>query len=652
LVAVAKGSFYGGTGLIYGSTNAGTTWTSWTLPLLSNNWSSVASSADGTKLVAASYFEFGGDGLIYASSNSGAAWAATHAPVNDWTSVASSADGTKLVAVTDARYEGTNGLVMGGVYRSADSGATWTRTSAPGNEWVSVASSADGTKLAAMADAYYDGTNELTTGGIYISRDSGATWTQTSAPNIPWFSVVCSADGTTLVAAAAGFSQIYVSKDGGEAWTTGSPAAAWTAVVSSADGYRVVATTTDGAVYTLPYLGPWRMADANPNEWNSVAYSADGTKAVAVSSYSYYSGGEGLIYTSTNSGATWRPTTAPSNAWSCVASSSKGTKLVAAASADASGNYGRGRIYFSGNAGATWAPAAAPLNAWSSLAASADGTKWVAASSVNSSGQSSSGRIYMSANSGATWQQTTLPPNAWSSVTSSSDGTKSVAASYYSGDGRIADGSMYTSTNSGATWTQTAWSDNWSCVASSADGATLVAATSWNGGGLIYVSGDGGTTWALASAPTNALSSLACSADGTKLVAAADGAVYVSTNSGAAWALSDAPAGPWQAVASSADGGNILAVASGGPIATLQAPPDLPLPPQPMLSIGMPGAGLGLAWLVPSTSFVLQQSSDLSSTNWQDVTNHPTLNFNNLHSEVRLTPPSANTFYRLKQKQP
>jgi hypothetical protein len=227
-----------------------------------------------------------------------------------------------------------------------------------------------------------------------------------------------------------------------------------------------------------------------------------------------------------------------------------------------------------------------------------------------------------------------------------------VAAAYYSGDGELADGSMYVSTNAGATWTRTAWSDDWTGVASSAHGLNLAAATSSGGAGLIYTSSDGGATWTPTGAPTNAWASLACSADGTKLVAAADGAVYLSTNSSAAWALSETPAGYWQVVASSADGGNILAAAPGGPIATLQTPPDPPLLPHPMLSIGMSGAGLSLSWLVPSSSFVLQQSSDLTSTNWMDVTNQPTLNFNNLHREAGLTRSSAHTFYRLKQQQP
>jgi hypothetical protein len=63
----------------------------------SDFWASVASSADGTTLVAADSGY--GDGLIYISTNSGGSLGRpTIAPVNQWTSVASSADGAKLVA--------------------------------------------------------------------------------------------------------------------------------------------------------------------------------------------------------------------------------------------------------------------------------------------------------------------------------------------------------------------------------------------------------------------------------------------------------------------------------------------------------------------------------------------------------------------------
>ena len=85
------------------------------------------------------------NGGIYTSSNSGGTWTPqTNAPSKQWQSVASSSDGTKLVA-------GING---GGIYVSVDSGVTWTQTGPPNKVWASsLASSSDGTKLVAV-DAY------------------------------------------------------------------------------------------------------------------------------------------------------------------------------------------------------------------------------------------------------------------------------------------------------------------------------------------------------------------------------------------------------------------------------------------------------------------------------------------------------------------
>src|SRR5207302_2172738 len=141
-------------------------------------WVSVASSADGIKLVAArqGHVGYGTDYPlpIYTSADSGMTWTPTSAPNNVWSSVGSSDDGTKLVAVA------TLSVVSDGlIYTSTNSGATWTPTSAPSNSWSCVASSADGTRSVA-ATSY---------GPIYTSPDSGATWAQTSAPNNSWSSV-------------------------------------------------------------------------------------------------------------------------------------------------------------------------------------------------------------------------------------------------------------------------------------------------------------------------------------------------------------------------------------------------------------------------------------------------------------------------------
>src|SRR6185436_19566934 len=90
-------------------------WTQTGAPI--TNWSSVASSADGSKLVAG--IEGGG---IYSSSDGGVTWTPSGASIANWTSVASSADGSKLAAVAPG----------GGIYLSTNFGATWDLSSAPG----------------------------------------------------------------------------------------------------------------------------------------------------------------------------------------------------------------------------------------------------------------------------------------------------------------------------------------------------------------------------------------------------------------------------------------------------------------------------------------------------------------------------------------
>jgi hypothetical protein len=121
------------------------------IPRESNRqWWAVASSADGTKLVACD----GNNGQTYTSWDSGATWIPRN-PARNWRSVASSADGTKLVA---SSWGST-------IYTSWDSGATWFPRGLAGN-WTNVASSADGTRMLAC---------DASTHRIYMSSDAGAT---------------------------------------------------------------------------------------------------------------------------------------------------------------------------------------------------------------------------------------------------------------------------------------------------------------------------------------------------------------------------------------------------------------------------------------------------------------------------------------------
>ena len=258
------------------------------------DWTAVASSSDGTKLVA---FAFSDD--VYTSTDSGMNWTARDMGL-DWTGVASSSDGTKLAGVSQ----------WSPVFTSTDSGVNWTACTIPVCDWTGIASSSDGTKLVAVPKAQT----------IFTSSDSGVNWSNHESMR-DWSAVASSSDGTKLVATVnPGY--IYTSTDSGANWTPRESVRNWSAVASSSDGTKLVATVYGGPIYTSTNSGvTWNQSTMWPGNWSAVASSSDGTKLIAVVSWGY-------IYTSTDSGANWIGR-GSFRYWSAVASSSNGTKLVA-----------------------------------------------------------------------------------------------------------------------------------------------------------------------------------------------------------------------------------------------------------------------------------------------------------------------------------
>ena len=386
----------------------------------------------------------------------------------------------------------------------------------------------------------------------------------------------------------------------------------------------------------------WIQTSAPAKSWTSVVSSADGSKLIATAnSWTYY--------TSTNSGFTWTSNREPQSgslmgSWYAVASSADGNKLAALQ---------LNTVFTSTNAGISWTSNNVPGGTnLISIASSADGAKLVVAVGLTPSFNFAwqRGFIYTSTDSGATWTQSGAPNKYWSSVASSADGTKLVAAAM---DDSANAGWIYTSTNSGFTWTQTSAPTNsyWVSVASSADGSKLAAvnfpAYTFIGGnlvftalGLVYISTNSGATWVSNNVPNNTWQSVASSADGTKLVAIPQGGgIYTTTNSGAAWTSNNVAGSPYWAVASSADGNKQVMVFNNGGIYTSQ------ITPAPQLNLTPSPTNFTLAWTVPSTNFVLQQSTDLTS--WGNVTNLPVLSCTNLQYQVTLPPNGDYGFYRL-----
>ena len=150
----------------------------------------IASSSDGTKLFASS------ESQLYTSSNSGVNWTScsTGSTLNlTWRSIASSSDGNKLVACNDIE-----------LFTSSNSGVNWTKQSTIISTitdivYVKIASSSDGTRLCLCT---YDGY-------IYTSTNSGVSFTERTSLELPrsindqWKSLASSSDGTKLFAASS-----------------------------------------------------------------------------------------------------------------------------------------------------------------------------------------------------------------------------------------------------------------------------------------------------------------------------------------------------------------------------------------------------------------------------------------------------------------
>lgn len=306
-----------------------------------------------------------------------------------------------------------------------------------------------------------------------------------------------------------------------------------------------------------------------------------------------------------------------------IASSANGSNVAVAATGS-----GSGLIIISTNAGATWTYPGfffSNIIDWGPVTMSADGTKLIA--SVNSHG--TIGPVWISTNSGASWAQNALSASGLYGVAMTPDGNTMVVA------GRL--GRIYVSTNAGATWTTNniGASPTYPCVVVSADGSKLIVG-SGQAGGAFFVSTNSGGNW-ISNAIIQNWTSMASSADGKSFIAGGTSALYSSTDSGITW-VSNSLA-KVLGVASSADGTKWAAVQYPGFIYTSQTLPT------PQLTLAGSNNNLNFSWIVPSTNFVLQQSSNF--IDWITLTNSPSLNLTNLCSEVSLSLTNDRGFFRL-----
>lgn len=269
------------------------------------DWHSLASSADGSRLLAA------GSSALCISTNGGVNWTSNNVPAYSWACVASSADGKNLAA--GPGYPNT-----GYIYFSTNGGGTWTPCMALYREWGSLTMSADGMTVIALpapsATAYY------------VSTNSGATWTTNALPVSNFGPIISSADGCHW--AGLGEGAVFASTNFGGAWTSNNVTVSFfdqACLAFSANGNTLVAAQggNGGLICISTNLGASWNTNTVHNVWLSAAVSADGRRLI-VSGYN-------SIYTSADQGVTWVSNNAPRlPEWSAVASSADGRALVAA----------------------------------------------------------------------------------------------------------------------------------------------------------------------------------------------------------------------------------------------------------------------------------------------------------------------------------
>jgi hypothetical protein len=147
------------------------------------NWQCISSNYTGTILAAGYQY-----GEIYTSEDSGASWTKRTTIGENWYSITSDSTGQFLAACATS---------PGHIWTSTDYGHTWNQTSAPLGNWAHISSNSTGTFLIATWLGNY----------IYISEDSGATWTPQLSPGIivnnPW-NVCCTNSNGTILAVSDG----------------------------------------------------------------------------------------------------------------------------------------------------------------------------------------------------------------------------------------------------------------------------------------------------------------------------------------------------------------------------------------------------------------------------------------------------------------
>lgn len=199
-------------------------------------------------------------------------------------------------------------------------------------------------------------------GGIYISTDSGQTFTHKDTTPMDVtsnFEMVVSADGSKMV--GINYNQhVWTSVDAGTTWVEqiGTASTTYTEICASSDATKVLIAAEADALYTSVNSGVnfTKHSSGLNKQWRGVGCSSDFTKLIAVENNNGASGG-GYVYISTDSGSTWVQGNNFTNSSGSVPARAKGNWAAVAASSDFTflvlADYSK-NVWTSNNSGVDW----------------------------------------------------------------------------------------------------------------------------------------------------------------------------------------------------------------------------------------------------------------------------------------------------------
>ncbi|MFA6033509.1 MAG: hypothetical protein WC889_11475, partial [Myxococcota bacterium] len=265
---------------------------------------------------------------IKVSRDSGFSWKAHFFSDKRVVAITVSGDGQRLAAATN---------LMDSFFTSDDWGWNW-KERRPGFFIKAMASSSSGEVLTALESG----------GSVYRSNDSGVTWSRLGSSDSYKFSgIASSADGNEL----AGYKDngyVYTSQNGGYTWTErkGSGGRKWSSLFLSENGEKLVASGEDFIITSADNGATWSELTLPEKGVYGVAASADGVRLAA----GFYENAQigGNIYTSTDMGVSWeKRDNDRSRDWGGSVSVSDSGDKIAVTANDAYGYYSKDR-------GETW----------------------------------------------------------------------------------------------------------------------------------------------------------------------------------------------------------------------------------------------------------------------------------------------------------